>query len=81
MREEKDLGYVIAKLESMSARLDVISEQQVLRGAALDALSAQIRDYTSQWRAVRMIGAAALALLIFFKTGDTAAVRALFGGG
>ena len=77
----RDMGYVIAKLEAMDMRLDAIVAAQTARGVQLDLLQTQILDYTAQWKAVRVIGAVVVALLVFVKTGDTSALKSAFGIG
>lgn len=75
----QDAGYVSARLESIAERLDALVSSHEKLVAEHDKLRDTINEYTAQWRAVRKIGALAIALGILLKTGDVAALKAVFG--
>ena len=81
--ENNDLGYLRASIEGMDKRLDALTTAFERHSTAtteeMQGLKNQIAEYTGHWKAVRVMGAFILALLVAIKTGDTAALKALFG--
>lgn len=77
---QDDIGYLIAKLEGIEQRLQAICEYQAEMRRDHESLKQQINDYTSQWKAVRWIGIAGIAIIVVIKTGDVSALKALFAG-
>jgi len=82
--EARERGYIVAKLEEIDRRLSTLDEKQTLGHTKLSAevmaLKTEVRDYTSQWKAVRWLGGVALGVVVFFKTGSLDLLKAVFGG-
>lgn len=81
--DARERGYIIAKLEEIERRISSIDEKQTFGhtrlSAEVQALKTEVRDYTSQWKAVRWIGGAAIGLVVFLKTGSFDLLKAVFG--
>lgn len=77
----QDAGYVSARLEAITERLDALMDSHDRLVKEHDKLRDTINEYTAQWRAVRKIGAIAIALGVLLKTGDVAALKTVFGLG
>ena len=75
----QDAGYVSARLEAIAERLDALVSSHDKLVAEHDKLRDTINECTAQWRAVCRLGAILIALGILLKTGDVAALKAVFG--
>lgn len=77
--DREDNGYLLAKLEGIDQRLAAMCDYQRKQAEELDTIGNQLREYTAQWKAVRLMGAILVAVIISVKTGDLSAIKALFG--
>ena len=81
--EGTDFGYLKASIENIDKRLDALTatveRHSTMTAEELKSVRAELSEYAGHWKAVRVMGALILALLVAIKTGDTAPLKALFG--